>query len=210
MLKTYETGHTFTPAGERNMFCLTVLSRGKTALADSPLLRAKSDILHALEKAGYAATVRTAAPSMPYAHDGRSAEIIAGSTVIGSLFEIHPAIAASLGLTGRAAAAVLDLDVLLSLPAMVMITKNIPVFPAITFDETVPVGGKRTHALRMTALRNIDPLLESIDVTDLYESDASRTITLRFTYRSPDRTLTEEEVKRVHEKVLAELRTSGQ
>jgi phenylalanyl-tRNA synthetase beta subunit len=76
----------------------------------------------------------------------------------------------------------------------------------VTFDETVPLSGNSTYAALIASLRNIDPLLETIETVDLYEKDVNRTMTLRFTYRATDKTLTEEEVKKVHEKILAALK----
>lgn len=205
MLKVYEAGNVFRKNDEHGGLAYAVLSRAKTAMNDTPLLIAKADVLRALSKAGYDATVRKGTVPMPIAHEGRSAEILVGTTLVGHLFELHPSLQASLGLTGRVGIVTLGLHRLLELPASVAIAKPLPVFPAVTFDETVPLTEKRTYEQLSKALRAIDRLLENIEIVNLYEKDALRTLTLRFTYRAPDRTLTEEEVKKVHEKVFIEL-----
>ncbi len=205
-LKTFEVGHTFSVHGEKNMCALAVITRGKTTLKDSPILIAKADILSALKAAGYSASVRQAKPTAPYAHDGRNAEIVCKNTVIGSLFEIHPMIGTSLDAKGRIGAAVLDLDALLKIKPDVIVASALPVFPAIELDETIPISDKRTHGALMTALKSIDPLLEKIETVDVYEKETLRTISLRFTYRANDRTLTQQEVEKMHAKVLAELK----
>jgi phenylalanyl-tRNA synthetase beta subunit len=74
-------------------------------------------------------------------------------------------------------------------------------------------------AALMAKMKAASALLESVEVADLYQSspdglcpagatDSSETynLTLRFTYRSPERTLTETEVKTEHGKVTAILR----
>ena len=207
MLKTYEIGHVFRKGDEHPGCTYAVLARGKTTVKDAPLLVAKTDILRALKAAGYDAEVREGAVPLPgVAHEGRSAEISVNGALVGHLFELHPALQASLGLPGRTAVATVGLHRLLTLPAHVTLAKPLPMFPSVTFDETLPLGAKTSHAAAMKALKAIDPLLESIDVADLYEKDALRTITLRFTYRAKDRTLTQEEVEKIHAKVLAELK----
>ena len=87
-----------------------------------------------------------------------------------------------------------------------MITKPLPVFPAVTFDETVPLTGKRTHGNVIEALKAIDPLMRNVEIVNLYESDAVRSVTMRFTYRADDRTLTQEEAANVHARAIAELK----
>jgi len=49
--------------------------------------------------------------------------------------------------------------------------------------------------------------LESVEVADLFSKEGSESynLTLRFTYRSPERTLTEAEVKQEHERILETL-----
>ena len=50
-----------------------------------------------------------------------------------------------------------------------------------------------------------DDLLESVEAVDLHRDEEHMNVTLRFTYRANDRTLTEEEVSPIHQKVLASL-----
>lgn len=207
VLKVYEVGSVFRKNDEHTGCTYAVLPRGKTTINNSPLLIAKADILRALAAAGYEATVRKGAVPLPgVAHIGRSAEILVKNTLVGHLFELHPSLSASLKLPERTAVATLGFHRLFALPATVMITKSIPVFPAVTFDETVSLTEQRTYATLSQTLKNIDPLLQQLEIVNLYEKDALRTLTLRFTYRADNRTLTQEEVEKVHGKVLTELK----
>ncbi len=209
ILKVYEVGHVFRKNDEHAGLTYAVLSRGKTTMQNSPLLIAKAGIMRALASAGYTATLRKGSVPMPgVAHVGRSAEILVGNTLIGHLFELHPLLLSSLGLPERTAVATLGLHRLFPLPATVTIAKSLPVFPAIILDETMPLTEKKNYETILKALKNIDPLLTSIETVHLYEKDALKTLTLRFTYRSSDRTLTQEEVEKIHGKVLTELQKS--
>ena len=207
ILKAYEVGNVFLKNNEHLGLALTVLARGKTTIKDAPLLIAKADVLRALKAAGYDATVRKGTVPLPgVAHEGRSAEIRIGTELVGHLFELHPTLLRSLGLPERTAVATIGLHRLLPLSASVTIAKPLPVFPSVTFDETVSLTEKKSYATLSESLRRIDPLLRQVETVNLYEKEALKTLTLRFTYRADDRTLTQEEVEKVHGKVLLELR----
>jgi phenylalanyl-tRNA synthetase beta chain len=83
----------------------------------------------------------------------------------------------------------------------------LPAHPAVTYDLTF----KRVHndaiGPLLAKLRGASPMLESVDVKDLYDGKGvepgSYNATLRFTYRAGDRTLTEQEAKTEHEKVIS-------
>lgn len=205
-LKMYETGRTFSKKGERNKLALTVVPRGKVTLKDLPLLIVKSDVERALKAAGYDVEVKKVKDGGPIAHGGRSAEILCQDKNIGCMFELHPALIQSLGLPERTAVASLDLDTLLALAPKVTIAEPLPLYPAVSFDESIPPPQKRTYAELKRALKAIDPLLTHLEIVNLYEKDATKIITMRFTYRSPERTLTQEEVEKIHGKVLVELK----
>lgn len=209
ILKVYEVGNVFRKNDEHSGLTFAVLARGKTTINNSPLLIAKNDILRALKAAGYDAIVRKGSvPLAGVAHVGRSAEILVQGMIVGHLFELHPALVRSLRLPERTAIVTLGLHRLFALPSAVTIAKSIPVFPAISFDETMPLTKKRTYEATLEILKKIDPLLQTIETLHLYEKDDLKTLTLRFTYRSADRTLTQEEVEKVHGKVVAELKKS--
>jgi phenylalanyl-tRNA synthetase beta chain len=124
---------------------------------------------------------------------------------IGLLTEVAPNVRQAFDLTGRAAAAIIDLASLLSLEPDVMIATALAAFPAVEFDETLGMP-KTAYRTLVEKLLTINPLLRSVHIVDLYEGTNAKTITLRFTYRADDRTLTQEEVEKIHAGVLAELK----
>ena len=67
-------------------------------------------------------------------------------------------------------------------------------------------------AIRNTAVDSGVDLLRSVEFVDVFEGkglgDDERSLTMRFTYRSDERTLIEDEVTNAHEQVLKHLDTS--
>lgn len=206
ILKVYEHGHVFSPGVERPEFVLLVAAKGRSTVKNEPVLIAKADAVRAFRAAGHTLMFRQTKDSLaPFAHAGRNAEILLGGKRVGVLTEIHPSIAKAFDLPGRAAAVIVDLDAVLKTAPDIFITKPLPLFPAVEFDETLPLSGK-SHASLLDRAQKTDPLLKSVIIADLYEGEGNRTVTLRFTYRADDRTLTQEEVEKIHGKVLSELK----
>lgn len=205
-LKMYEIGATFHKnAPERLELCLMIAARNKDTLRQSPILLLKDHLSHALAAIGHPLTARQIdrAPA-PFGHAGRSARLSCDHTDIGYLTELDPDIGDHFHLQ-RLAMAVVDLSTVLGLKPATVIAAPLPSFPAVTYDETFPVKGGK-HGLNLGAAQRSNPLLCSIDTVDLYDSPTAQTITLRFTYRAHDRTLTQAEADAMHARVLQQLR----
>ena len=185
---------------------MLVAARGETTLKDDPFLILKADVLRALDAAGHSATIKPTESIHTLGHPGRSAEIIVQGKRIGLIFEVHPRIRDIAGLPFRAAALVADLDILKAMSAETRLAAPLPVYPTVELDETLPIGTS-PHGPMIDRLRGMNPLLKNIRVIDLYTKGSDiRTITLRFTYRSDERTLTQQEVEKIHGIIVAELK----
>lgn len=87
----------------------------------------------------------------------------------------------------------------------------LPAYPPIERDlALVAARGITAAAIEATILAGAGPLLEAAHVFDVYEgpgvAEGSRSIAFRLRFRSPDRTLTDEEVDVVVERILERLR----
>lgn len=186
-------------------------------LLEDPFLHLKMDLHETLRSIGYELDVAVAGELPSSAHPGRYAELLvrllpqssqesAGAhpfTPVGRIFSVHPSIAASFDLPHRAAAVLLDGDALLAIVPSITIARPVPQFPSIVYDVTL-TGRRMTEQIGdlLKRLRGSHAFLENVAVKDLYAAGGSYNLTLTFTYRAADRTLTEEEVKLVHEKIL--------
>ncbi len=206
-LKLFEYGHVFRKGTESMELCLVISAKERPKLIDEPLLKLKNDLHYALKALGYAPTFSKKIDGLPaFAHPSRTAEVKIDGTVIGLLCEIHPSLESADDLSNRTAVALIDWPLVLSLPQSVRVFKPLPAFPAITYDETLPLPFKTDFNQVVTQTQSIDPLLHSIETIDLYDDKDAQSITLRFTYRSNERTLTQEEIDAAHKKLMEKLR----
>ncbi|NOS67052.1 MAG: phenylalanine--tRNA ligase subunit beta [Candidatus Peribacteraceae bacterium] len=188
------------------------------ALIDVPFLHLKTDVCDVLRNLGYELDVAVAGELPAVAHPGRYAELLiraaakpersdgeAGPfTPVGRIFEVHPSVASQFDLPPRATAVIVDLSAVLAVAPAVTVASPVPQFPSIVYDVTL-TGRRLTEQVGdlIKRMRGSHEYLESVTVKDLYSEKDSYNLTLTFTYRAGERTLTEQEVKPVHEKILA-------
>ncbi|MBL9019958.1 MAG: phenylalanine--tRNA ligase subunit beta [Myxococcales bacterium] len=149
-----------------------------------------------------------ATQSVPYLHPGVAGELSVGGNVVGWFGEVHPAVRKRLGVEARVFAFDLDLTKLpLAEPAQM---RAIPRFPGSARDvslllaESIPAGRVEEVIAAVgeklvTAVR----LLE--DYRDAKLGDGMKSMLWSILYRSPERTLTDAEVDKAHEGIVARL-----
>jgi phenylalanyl-tRNA synthetase beta chain len=143
----------------------------------------------------------------PALHPGRAAELVTNDLVLGQFGELHPKVAEAFQLGGRTVlAGEIDLEALrAALPAR-HLYQAVPRFPAalrdvaIIIEESVPaerVAGEIRAAGR--------ELLHSLRLFDLYRGEGipagHKSLAYALTYQADDRTLTDKEVNKAHEKI---------
>jgi phenylalanyl-tRNA synthetase beta chain len=134
-------------------------------------------------------------------HPGRSALVMAAGERVGTLGEIHPKVAERFDLTGRVAAAELEVGALMRLAQRAVRVEDVPRFPpvrrdlAFTVDVSTPAGDVRS-ALEQAG----GELVGSVLLFDVFEgpplSEGQRSLAFSIDFRAADRTLTDEEADR--------------
>ncbi|MCM3650687.1 phenylalanine--tRNA ligase subunit beta [Metabacillus litoralis] len=139
-------------------------------------------------------------------HPGRTAELFLGDKLIGFIGQVHPTAQKELDLTETY---VFELSLVDLLTATVEETRFeiIPRFPSISrdialvVDKNVVVGD-----IEQIITEAGGKLLKDVSVFDLYEGDrleeGKKSVAFSLRYFDPERTLTDEEVTKTHEKVL--------
>lgn len=134
-----------------------------------------------------------------------------GGVVVGSVGALHPDLAAGLDLDGQPAFLIeLSLDVLAPHAAIRPAFRPVPRFPAVLRDLALILDVSRpAREVLELAWAERQPLLRDVTVFDLYEGPpvppGRRSLGLTITYQADDRTLTDEEVNRVHTRLTQRL-----
>jgi phenylalanyl-tRNA synthetase beta chain len=137
----------------------------------------------------------------PWLHPGRAAAVRAdGGEPLGHMGQVHPRVAERFDIDGvEVYAAELDLDALLALAQDEVSVQPLPRYPAVTRDLALIVRDEIGHEALAAGVRGAGgPLLESVELFDVYRGspvpDGHRSLAYSLTFRSPERTLTEDEV----------------
>jgi phenylalanyl-tRNA synthetase beta chain len=160
------------------------------------------------------ATISCEPGEEPFLHPGRSATVSVGGTAAGWIGELHPLVCRAWDM---AAAVGFEVD-LATLAAAASVGEeaydDVTTFPAVYRDLAVVVPIDLPAAeLRQAVLAGGGELLRAADVFDLYEGEqvgeGRKSLALRLEFRSPDRTLTDEEVTERRSAIEAELEKIG-
>jgi phenylalanyl-tRNA synthetase beta chain len=141
-----------------------------------------------------------------YLHPGKSADIYVGDLKIGYMGEIAPQIIEKLSLKIQKPQVVvfeIDLDHVLPLLEQKIVYQQIPRYPSIDRDTALVMDDQITAA-EVMALCTAYPseIIEQVELFDHYKGknlpQDTKSLGIRVTYRSQDRTLVESEIEPVH------------
>lgn len=209
----FEIGRVFTPEGESEHLALVATGELEAADWRGEPLRSRDvfDLLGVVQSFPNAETRPLPSPPAPF---GVAVEILVDGKCIGAAGQIHPAVARALGAPSPVLAAVFDLVLWRLLATRQTKVSPLAKFPGSTRDIaftaplSLPYGEVRAAILSLH-----EPLLESIHLFDLF-TDArgekipadKKSLALTLGFRSPDRTLTAEEVQAATDRIKARLR----
>ncbi|MDK8277011.1 MAG: phenylalanine--tRNA ligase subunit beta [Peptoniphilus duerdenii] len=147
---------------------------------------------------------------VPYLHPGRACDLYAGEIYLGSFGEVNPIVLKNFGIKNRCLVGELNFDKIVELASDNRVYKPLPKFPAMkrdfafVIDRDIDAG-----QLEEVARENGSELLEDFKVFDVYTGegidDDKKSIAFSLTFRAEDRTLTDQEVEKVSEKVVEEI-----
>ncbi|QEC48828.1 phenylalanine--tRNA ligase subunit beta [Baekduia soli] len=151
----------------------------------------------------------------PFLHPGRSAEVWVGDGVVGWVGELHPLVARAWDLEDVAVFEI-DLDRVVAAADAVPTYRDLTSFPPVRQDLAVVVdddvaASDLVSAARAAGLKS--GLVHGIEVVDVYRGaqlgEGRKSLLLALTFQAPDRTLTDEDVAPVRERIVAALAAEG-
>lgn len=141
-----------------------------------------------------------------WVHSGRFAEIVVQDVVIGFLCELHPQSAKNMGIDERVALSEINLNLLSENLDEKIVYTALSLYPEVARDIAFVVDKNVLHGDIVKTIENIDPLIKSIEVFDVYEGDridaSKKSMAYHIMYADSTKTLTTEEVDIVHKKVV--------
>jgi phenylalanyl-tRNA synthetase beta chain len=152
------------------------------------------------------------AKSAPHLHPGRSAELLLNGTAVGSFGELHPTVAANAGLGERAVqVAEFDLDALLGAVPERYPYRPFPTVPPAKRDIAVIVPADTPADAVLAEIRAAGgDLLTGAELFDVYTGDripaGTRSLAFALVYQAADKTLTDKEIDKAHQKIEGRLR----
>ena len=161
-------------------------------------------------KLGVSSQINYVQSKMDGLHPGRTAEILLNGAKIGFVGQVHPTMQKNFDLKDTFVFE-LSLKAVLEASTEPLHYNAIPRFPSITRDIAL-VAEKETASgqLKEIIAEAGGKLLKDVQVFDLYEGDrmeaGKKSIAFSLKYEDPEKTLTDEEVTKVHEKVLEALK----
>ena len=143
----------------------------------------------------------------PYLHPGISADIIADGKLIGSFGQIHPVVAKNYDIPDYVVYAEIDDDYLASLPVKKIEAKEISKYPIVERDLAIVVDEKITAAEMLDTVKSsCGKLFYDANIFDIYRSQSvgenKKSIAFKIKLSDMNKTLTDEEVNKVVQKIV--------
>jgi phenylalanyl-tRNA synthetase beta chain len=216
-VQLFEIGSRYTPAGEGRSLAIAWTGSASAGHWSGALRNVDFfDIKGAVELlcAAFRVTaVEFVASGAAYLVKGRAADLRSANTAIGVLGLLAPAIAEARGFPSGEEVYVAEIDaeaLARVAPRDDLRAESLPRFPSIVRDISILIADALpAAAVRGTIRASAPPTLASIAEFDRYQGkgvpEGRVSLSLRLTFRDPDRTLTDEEAQEATERIVAAL-----
>jgi phenylalanyl-tRNA synthetase beta chain len=143
----------------------------------------------------------------PFYHPGKSCSIMAGRERIGSVGELHPTVQENFGLDKPVYCFELDFEKVLTLARQKQTISAPSRFPDSTRDIAMLAPVELPAEKIIECIQGVRTKeVEQVDIFDLYQGkgipEGFKSIAVRIRYRSFERTLTDEEIGKLHGKIV--------
>ena len=143
-------------------------------------------------------------------HPGRCAKIVYNNIYIGTFGELHPDVIENYNLGQRVYVAEIDIDTVFENLNLTKSYNPLPKYPSTSRDIALIVKDEVfVKQIEDIIKANGEDILESYQLFDVYKGaqieEGHKSIAYSITYRSKEKTLTDEDVAKVHDKIVSEL-----
>ena len=207
-VSAFECGNTFTPQEglpvESKKYCVGMYGKEVDFFV---LKGVVESVLNNVGLKGYEIEPETTNLTF---HPGRCAKIVYNNIYIGTFGELHPDVIENYNLGQRVYVAEIDIDTIFENITLTKSYNPLPKYPSTSRDIALIVKDEVfVKQIEDIIKSNGEDLVESYKLFDVYKGaqieKGHKSIAYSITYRSKDKTLTDEDVAKVHEKILSEL-----
>lgn len=144
-------------------------------------------------------------------HPGRSAKVVINKVTVGVIGELHPKVLQARNFNKTNVVALeLDLDAIFALKVSMTKMSIISPYPPVSRDLALVVSDEIASQVIVDEIRKVDrKIIKEVQVFDLYKgqhvSEATKSIALKITYQDESKTLTDNDIKQLEEKIKAVL-----
>lgn len=143
-------------------------------------------------------------------HPGRTAELLINNKRVGCLGEVHPEVLDKYDIPVRVYIAELNFEEILQQSNMDIKYKSLPKYPSVARDIAIVVTEEITSGQVEEIIRNKGgKLIEEVKLFDIYKGsqiqEGYKSMAYSIVYRSDEKTLSEEDITKVHTKILNSL-----
>lgn len=151
---------------------------------------------------------------LSYVHSLRYAKIVSNDKELGYITELNPAIASSFDIKVKVGLFEINFSDLVKLNPWPKNYRTLSKYPPVKLDISILVNKNTLWQDIEKAVKDVNSgLIRSVEPFDLYEGKGlpfeKKSLTFRIEYRSDEKTLTDGEVNKVHERVIEKLRSVG-
>lgn len=210
---TFEIGNTFFK-GEGEVTELSLPNEKKLIslgmYGDADFFSLKGVVEELLSRFGIRDVEYSAVTDNTTFHPGRTASVLVSGESIGIIGEIHPDVLENYDMKERCMVGELDFKIIMNNSNLEKKYKSLPKYPSTSRDIALLVDiDEEVREIEKIILANGQNLVEKTELFDVYTGDqvdeGKKSVAYSIIYRSADKTLTDEEVIVVHDKILSEL-----
>ncbi len=150
----------------------------------------------------------------PTFHPYRTANIVVKDINAGIIGEIHPLVLKNYGIDVPLYMAVLDMEVLFNNRESERTYKKLPKYPAVSRDLSLLCDDDvSVLSLEKIIRKNCGALCENVELFDVYKGEqiekGKKSVSFSYTLRAADRTLSDEEINNINNKILSSFEKIG-
>ncbi len=220
-VRLFEIGKCFLGAGDERpteierlaLVCIGARNEAdwQAASARTDFFDVKGVIESVIESLGLAPLQFSTAETIPYLHPGRAALVSLGDQLIGQVGQLHPRVAAEYKFKQPVFIAELNLGALLNANRVEVRYQPLPKFPTASRDLALLIDTSVSLGSIEQAVNSLEiPELIGFKLFDLYAGKelpaGKHSLALSLRYRAADRTLTDEEVAAMHDRIVQKLK----